>query len=62
MWSRALTLIDAGPAWLAGGGCAIAQIHPREHDKLSFQNLRQVDERKYGSTWLGFFERVDEPA
>jgi 16S rRNA (guanine966-N2)-methyltransferase len=58
MWSRALTLIDANSGWLSDDGWAIAQIHPREYVDLALTNLQEMDERKYGSTLLVFYEKT----
>jgi 16S rRNA (guanine(966)-N(2))-methyltransferase RsmD len=57
MWSRALSLLDNNPVWLADGGAAIAQIHPREQADLALKNLQLTDLRKYGSTLLLFYEQ-----
>jgi len=35
----------------------IVQIHPREAHALPLLNLKQTDERKYGSTLLLFYEK-----
>lgn len=58
LWSRALLLLDENPAWLVDDGWAIAQIHPREYRDLPLVNLRKIDERRYGSTLLVFYERT----
>ena len=60
LWSQALTLLDANVSWLGEGGWAIAQIHPREYYDLTLRNLEKIDERKYGSTLLLFYEKVGE--
>jgi 16S rRNA (guanine966-N2)-methyltransferase len=57
MWSKALTLLDANPGWLGEEPEIIAQIHPREYQKLELKNLVEFEERKYGSTLLVFYER-----
>jgi 16S rRNA (guanine966-N2)-methyltransferase len=48
------------------GALAIVQIFPKERvdfDQMPLQKFRQVDERRYGSTLLLFYEhRPDEPA
>ena len=58
-WADALSILDVRPAWLAcesaGGGVAIAQIHPREYGELALPNLVEYDRRKYGSTLLCFY-------
>ncbi len=56
MWSEALQMLDENPGWLAEDGTAIVQIHPREYKELALNTLEKVDERKYGSTLLIFYE------
>lgn len=60
LWSKTLELIDAQPHWLNPDGWAIAQIHPMEARELRLKNLQLVDERRYGSTLLRFYERPGE--
>jgi 16S rRNA (guanine966-N2)-methyltransferase len=58
MAARAVTQLDALPL-TEPGGLVIAQIHPRERDtldRLALRRLRLVDERRYGSTLLLFYE------
>lgn len=57
LWARTLKLLDARPGWLAEDGVAIAQIHPKEYEPLALANLALVDQRRYGSTMLCFYER-----
>jgi 16S rRNA (guanine(966)-N(2))-methyltransferase RsmD len=57
LWSQALTLLDGNPGWLSDGAWAIAQIHPREYQELPLKNLEMIEERKYGSTLLLFYEK-----
>jgi 16S rRNA (guanine(966)-N(2))-methyltransferase RsmD len=57
LWARTLRAIDARPGWLAEDGVAIAQIHPKEYEPLALSNLELVDQRRYGSTILCFYER-----
>lgn len=60
LWARALEIIDAQPdEWLLPNGAVIVQIHPIEFAELSLRHLTMYDERKYGSTLLCFFERVE---
>ncbi|MFH2102972.1 MAG: 16S rRNA (guanine(966)-N(2))-methyltransferase RsmD [Chloroflexota bacterium] len=61
MWSKSLALIDDNLDWLSEGGCIIVQIHPREFQALDLHNLEIVDERKYGSTLVLFFEPKGKP-
>jgi 16S rRNA (guanine(966)-N(2))-methyltransferase RsmD len=57
MWSKAVELLDANLGWLGENPEVIAQIHPREYKELELSNLREFDQRKYGSTLLLFFEK-----
>src|SRR5512142_2004174 len=59
LWSQALTALDANPGHLTDDGWAIVQIAPREARDLPLKNLREFDRRKYGSTLLIFYERMD---
>ena len=60
MASKALLVLDANPGWLNDEGAwVIVQIHPREQKPLELNNLKQFDERKYGSTLLVFYEKKD---
>jgi len=56
MWSRALLVLDENPGWLTEMGWAIIQIAPKEYQNLHLANLEEVDQRKYGSTLLVFYE------
>jgi 16S rRNA (guanine966-N2)-methyltransferase len=58
LWSKTLLVLESTPAWLNPDGLAIVQIFPKEQESLALTNLRMTDERKYGSTLLGFFERL----
>jgi 16S rRNA (guanine(966)-N(2))-methyltransferase RsmD len=58
LWARALKLIAARPGWLAEDGVIVAQIHPKEFEHLALSNLELVDQRRYGSTMLCFYERT----
>jgi len=57
MWSKALVLLDANPAWLSAEPEVNVQIHPREYVEMKLNNLVEFEERKYGSTLLVFFEK-----
>ncbi len=57
MWAKALELLDENMGWLADDGWAIAQIDPREYKELTFENLEEFDNRKYGTTRLVFYQR-----
>ena len=57
MWSQAVIELDSNVQWLEQDGWAIVQIHPKEFKPLDLNNLVEIDQRKYGSTLLVFFER-----
>ncbi|MCS7178518.1 MAG: RsmD family RNA methyltransferase, partial [Anaerolineae bacterium] len=57
LWVATLEAIDATPGWLVPGGYAIAQIHPREYQDLLLRHLGLVDQRRYGSVMLCFYQR-----
>lgn len=57
LWQPALWLIDEDPdRYLLAGGLAIIQIDPREYEALPLKHLVLTDERRYGNTFLGFYE------
>lgn len=56
LWVDALLAIDRQPAWLADDGEIIVQIHPKEFEEITLTNFEIVDQRKYGSTLLIFYE------
>jgi 16S rRNA (guanine(966)-N(2))-methyltransferase RsmD len=56
LWLETLRALDAIPNWLAQDGAIIVQIHPREFEPVKLHYLELVDERKYGSTVLCFYE------
>lgn len=57
MWEKALELVDEDTSWLSEDGWVIVQIDPREYKDLALQNLEEIEQRKYGSTLLIFYER-----
>jgi 16S rRNA (guanine(966)-N(2))-methyltransferase RsmD len=57
MWAQALTKLDENPAWLTDDGWAIVQIDPKEYEELPLKNLEEIEQRKYGTTLLIFYER-----
>jgi 16S rRNA (guanine(966)-N(2))-methyltransferase RsmD len=60
MWAKALELTDENIGWLADDGWVIVQIAPKEYKSVHLENLREFDQRKYGSTLLVFFRRKDQ--
>ena len=61
MWSRALLVLDAKIGWLSDESWVMAQIHPREYSALVLKNLEEIDQRRYGSTLLVFYEPKENP-
>jgi 16S rRNA (guanine966-N2)-methyltransferase len=59
LWSRALSELDANPGWLDQDGWVIVQIDPVEYQPPSLQHFREIEQRRYGSTLLVFYERSD---
>jgi len=56
LWLDALHAIDRQPGWLAEDGEIIVQIHPRELADAALVNFEVIDQRRYGSTLLIFYE------
>jgi 16S rRNA (guanine966-N2)-methyltransferase len=59
MWAKALDLTDENMAWLSDDGWVIVQIAPKEYKALALENLEEFEQRKYGSTLLVFYERME---
>ena len=58
IWARALLALDSGDL-LAPDGAVIVQIHPKEYHEVPLRRLRLVEERRYGSTILLFYEPAE---
>ena len=52
--------MDEDLKWLSEDGWVIVQIDPREYKKLALENLEEIEQRKYGSTMLIFYERKEQ--
>ncbi len=59
LWSSALLGLDNNPDWLAEDGWVIVQIAPKEYQGLTLKGLEEFDQRKYGSTLLSFYRRLE---
>jgi 16S rRNA (guanine(966)-N(2))-methyltransferase RsmD len=57
IWRQAIELVDDNPGWLTDETWVIVQIHPKEFLNLNLDCLEKIDERKYGSTLLVFYEK-----
>ena len=62
LWSKTLLTLEANPGWVSEDGLVIVQIFPKELEPLALATLRLVDERRYGSTLLCFFESTGPDA
>jgi len=56
MWQRSLLALDENIDWLAADAWVVVQIHPIEFKPVTLANLIEIDQRKYGSTLLIFYE------
>jgi 16S rRNA (guanine(966)-N(2))-methyltransferase RsmD len=57
MWITVIKQLDENPLWMVEDAWVIVQIHPIEYEEIELSNLREFDQRKYGSTLLVFYER-----
>jgi 16S rRNA (guanine966-N2)-methyltransferase len=62
LWLKALQILDGQPGWLQSNGWVIVQIDPVEYQKLDLQTFKEVEQRRYGSTLLVFFEIPEDSA
>jgi len=58
LWAETLRALDAHIGWLSKDSQVIVQIHPREFEPLALEHLTLVDQRRYGSTMLCFYELI----
>jgi len=54
LWAKTLQMLDV-TLHLAPEGLAIVQIFPKEYMPLKLIHLREIDQRRYGSTLLCFY-------
>ena len=59
MWVKALKLADENIDWLTDDGTVIVQIDPTEYQGIQLKNLEETEQRKYGSTLIVFYDRVE---
>mgnify|MGYP003585338362 FL=1 len=57
LWEKAMDLINQNPQILSDDGQVIVQINPLEWVEKPYINLQVFDSRKYGDTFLVFFEK-----
>ncbi len=60
LWVEALQLIDKQPGWLSGDGEIVVQIHPKEYEVVPLEHFEEIEQRKYSSTLLVFYEHRTE--
>lgn len=59
MWLKALKLVDENIDWLTDDGSVIVQIDPIEYAQIELKNLEETEQRKYGSTLIVFYDRLN---
>ena len=59
MWIKALKLADENIGWLTDDGTVIVQIDPTEYQEIELKKLEETEQRKYGSTLIIFYDRVE---
>jgi len=57
MWEKALELVDDNINWLSDDSWVIVQIDPKEYREMPLTNLEEIEQRKYGTSMLIFYER-----
>jgi 16S rRNA (guanine(966)-N(2))-methyltransferase RsmD len=60
LWVDALKLLDEQPGWLLDDGEIIVQIHPKEYEAVALERFEEVEQRRYSSTLLVFYEHRQE--
>jgi 16S rRNA G966 N2-methylase RsmD len=60
MWEKALELVDDNINWLSQDSWVIIQIAPKEYREIPLANLQEIEQRKYGTSLLVFFERNEQ--
>lgn len=58
LWEKAIEIIDNHPELLEDDGSIIVQIDPVEYADLKLRHFNEYESRKYGSTLLVFFEKI----
>lgn len=57
MWQKSITLLDSQPGWMSNDAWVIVQIDPVEYEKMDLNFIEEIEQRRYGSTLLVFYER-----
>lgn len=61
LWLKTMAELDENPGWLAPNGLIIVQIDPVEYQETNYQRFHEIEQRRYGSTLVLFFEFRTEP-
>jgi 16S rRNA (guanine(966)-N(2))-methyltransferase RsmD len=56
LWIKTMQVLEANPTWLSPDGWIIVQIDPVEYEELPMTHFKEIEQRKYGSTLLLFYE------
>ncbi len=56
LWQLTLEVLDQNPGWLAPDAWVVVQIDPVEYRQLDFTHFHEFDQRRYGSTFLVFYQ------
>ncbi len=57
IWDRAVKALDANPGWLTSDAWVVVQIDPKEYVGLTLMRLQEIDQRRYGTTLLLFYDQ-----
>lgn len=58
IWKQVLEIIDANTGWLSANCWVIVQVDPVEYEKITLNSMVEINQRRYGSTLLLFFEQI----
>jgi 16S rRNA (guanine(966)-N(2))-methyltransferase RsmD len=58
LWVQAMQALEGQPAWLHPQGWIIVQIDPVEYQAVESAHFVEIDQRRYGSTLLVFYETI----
>lgn len=61
LWVQAMQALESQPAWLHPQGWIIVQIDPVEYQSVESVHFVEIDQRRYGSTLLVFYETIQYP-
>jgi len=61
LWVQAMQALESQPAWLHPQGWIIVQIDPVEYQSVESAHFVEIDQRRYGSTLLVFYETIQSP-